>query len=545
MTPARKKLWVKDTTLRDGEQMEGVEYNHKDKVFLAKKIIEVGADACEVASAKVGNGEMKAVKEIAAWAEEAGVQRKIEVLSFIDDKSMEWVLESGVKTVNLLTKGAKNHCESQLGKCVEDHIADIDKYSSFLASRGIWVNVYLEAWSEGMRESKSNGHLELWKKRSQHKFLAENDYLFYMLNSLATLPVRELILCDTMGILDPFETYDFVAAVNSLLPEKDLVIHPHGDYELAVANCFAGVKAGAKKIQGTINGMGERAGNANLFSSATAIKDMLVMDHSLEEKRFSDLSDLVERLSGIRKQANMAVVGSKVYYDTAGVHADGKKKGLYTNPLSADRFADTKKKKKTSLGKLSGKASLGDALTDLGYELDKDSFGKVYQRFKELSSQGKALTDSDLPYIVRDALGRMDEVRMSVVDVISPFTLSQKKYSKVLIQYDNQIMSAEAIGDGQYDAFMNAMRKMFKAESIELPTLDDYIVYIPPGGKTSALTIVEITWKWKKGEEEKTMITKGTNSDQFTAAIEATEKMINLYLKMEYNGKEKAVKPAT
>jgi len=140
-----------------------------------------------------------------------------------------------------------------------------------------------------------------------------------------------------------------------------------------------------------------------------------------------------------------------------------------------------------------------------------------------------------LIYIVRDALDMPDQVRMNVSDVFSPFTLSPKKYAKVHIEYDGRRLDAEATGTGQYDAFMIAIRKIFKKESIDLPILEDYIVYIPPGGKSSALTIVEITWKWGKGKNENVITTKGTNTDQFTASIEATEKMINHYLRMEYN----------
>ncbi|HEY5464148.1 MAG TPA: alpha-isopropylmalate synthase regulatory domain-containing protein [Hanamia sp.] len=505
MPKNQRHIEIMDTTLRDGEQTSGVSFSAVEKLTIAKLLLtELKVDRIEIASARVSEGEFDAVKKITRWAKANGLLNKVEVLTFVDGSvSVEWMIKAGAKVMNLLTKGSLNHLTHQLKKKPEQHFAEIAEVIKLGRKKGIDCNVYLEDWSNGMRNSK--------------------DYVFQYLDFLSTQPVKRIMLPDTLGVLTPTESFNFVSEIVQRYPKIHFDFHAHNDYDLGTANVLEALKAGASGIHLTVNGMGERAGNAPLASAIAVINDFMPeLTTSVAEKSLYSVSKLVETFSGFRVPVNKPVVGENVFTQTAGIHADGDKKNkLYFSNLMPERFG---RQRRYALGKTSGKANIENNLSQLGIHLSDQDLKKVTQRIIELGDRKEIVTQADLPYIISDVL---DSVAIEQKVQIENYVLTHSKDLNpsvtLKICIEGQSFEELAQGDGQYDAFMNALKKIYKQKKIELPVLTDYAVRIPPGGKSDAFCETIITWR-HNGREFKT---RGLDSDQTVAAIKSTLKMLN------------------
>ncbi|HVS92868.1 MAG TPA: alpha-isopropylmalate synthase regulatory domain-containing protein [Mucilaginibacter sp.] len=495
-----------DTTLRDGEQTSGVSFSASEKLTIAQLLLtEVKVDRIEIASAKVSEGEFQAVKKITEWAEANGFIDRIEVLTFVDGKvSVDWMLKAGAKVMNLLTKGSLNHLTHQLKKTPEQHFKEVAEVIAYARKHGIECNVYLEDWSNGMRHSK--------------------EYVYQYLDFLATRPIKRILLPDTLGVLIPSEVREFLTPIIQKYPHIHFDFHAHNDYDLSVANVLEAVNAGAKGLHLTINGMGERAGNAPLASTIAVLNDYVKdVKTSVDEKSLYSVSKLVETFSGFRIPANKPVVGENVFTQTAGIHADGdKKNNLYFNDLMPERFG---RQRKYALGKTSGKANIENNLAQLGIRLSDTDLKKVTQKIIELGDRKEVVTQSDLPYIISDVLdSNAIEEKVQIENYVLTHSKNLRPSATIKINVNGEVFEEHAQGDGQYDAFMNALRSAYQKKKLTLPLLTDYAVRIPPGGKTDALCETIITWECD-GKEFKT---RGLDSDQTVSAIKATQKMLNL-----------------
>ena len=494
-----------DTTLRDGEQTSGVSFSASEKLTIAKLLLEeLKVDRIEIASARVSEGEFQAVKDITDWAKENGYLDKVEVLTFVDNGvSIDWMIEAGAKVQNLLTKGSLNHLTYQLKKTPNQHFTEIKNNIHLAKSKGIETNVYLEDWSNGMRNSK--------------------DYVNEYLEFLATQPVKRIMLPDTLGVLTPSESYTFIKEIKDKYPVLHFDFHAHNDYDLGVSNAMEGLKAGADALHLTINGMGERAGNAPMASTIAVINDFMPhIEVGVNEKVLYTVSKLVENFSGILIPANKPVIGANVFTQTAGIHADGDNKmNLYFSDLMPERFG---RKRQYALGKASGKANIQKNLQELGLQLNDEDLKAVTQRIIELGDKKQVVTKEDLPYIISDVLDRTYEEKVKVNSYVLTHSKGLKPSTTVSITILNDTFEEHAQGDGQFDAFMNAIRSIFKKKKLVLPDLIDYAVRIPPGSHSDALCETIITWK----NSEKEFKTRGLDSDQTVSAIKATEKMLNI-----------------
>uniref|UniRef100_UPI0032167E3E alpha-isopropylmalate synthase regulatory domain-containing protein n=1 Tax=uncultured Draconibacterium sp. TaxID=1573823 RepID=UPI0032167E3E len=505
-----KQLTIMDTTLRDGEQTSGVSFSEGEKLSVAKVLLEdVKVDRLEIASARVSEGEFKGTQRVMKWAAEKGHLHKIEVLGFVDGKiSLQWIADAGGKVINLLCKGSHKHVTEQLRKTPEEHVEDIKEVISFANEMGIRVNVYLEDWSNGMRNSK--------------------DYVHFMISSLKDENVDRFMLPDTLGILDPDETYDYCLEMIETFPDVEFDFHAHNDYDLAIANVFHALKAGIRCVHTTVNGLGERAGNAPLSSVIATIKDHMKMKTNVNESQLNKVSKLVESFSGIRIPTNKPLIGEFVFTQCSGIHADGdSKNNLYFNELLPERFGRTRQ---YALGKTSGKANIKKNLEELGIELDKKSLKKVTDKIIELADHKETITSDELPYIVADVLENdFFEQKVQVINYSVHYTMGLRPVASVSLEIDGKLYEEFSDGDGQYNAFVNSLKKIYKKLEKPFPVLVDYVVTIPPGGRTNALVETMITWR--NSHEFKT---KGLHPDQNAAAILATIRMLNV-IENEFN----------
>ncbi|MFW5644944.1 MAG: LeuA family protein, partial [Bacteroidota bacterium] len=302
----------------------------------------------------------------------------------------------------------------------------------------------------------------------------------------------------------------------------------HNDYDLATANVYASLKAGISGIHTTLNGLGERAGNVPLSSVIGIVQDHLHYELSINEKNLYRVSKFLESFSGIRIPANKPLIGENVFTQTSGIHADGdNKNNLYFNDLLPERFG---RKRQYALGKMSGKASILKNLEELGIELTKQEMKKVTKRVIELGDKKETVTKEDLPYIISDVL-RNEKIKQNIK--IKNYSLSVaaglRSMATLSIEINSKVYEETASGDGQYDAFMKALWKIYDQLGKSHPILTDYIVTIPPGGKTDALVECMITWDYKG----KTFKTRGLDSDQTIAAIKGTIRMLNIIEEMD------------
>ena len=494
-----------DTTLRDGEQTSGVSFSVAEKMALSKLLLdELKVDRIEIASARVSEGELNSVREVSQWAQSNGHDHKVEILTFVDGgTSIDWMIESGAKVQNLLTKGSLNHLKYQLRKTPDQHFKAIEENVLAAQKESISTNVYLEDWSNGMRNSP----------------YYVKDYLSFISN----LPVKRVLLPDTLGVMTYYETFSFISEVVKNHPQIHFDFHGHNDYDLSVANAMEAVRAGCHGLHLTVNGMGERAGNTPMASTVATLKDFLPeVEININESSLYKVSKLVATFTGFRIPVNKPVVGQNVFTQTAGIHADGdKKKNLYFNDLLPERFGRTRE---YALGKTSGRANIQKNLQKLGITLNDDEIKKVTQRIIELGDKKEIVTTEDLPYIISDVLNSSTEQKVMVNSYVLTHAKGMQPNTVVSLDIEGEILEESAAGDGQFDAFMNALKKIYQKKKMALPELTDYAVRIPPGSNSDALCETLITWK--NGDKE--FITRGLDSDQTVSAIKATEKMLNI-----------------
>lgn len=499
-----EKIELMDTTLRDGEQTCGVSFTTPEKLSILKLLLDdLKVDRVEIASARVSSGEFETVKKAAKWAREHGYLDRLEVLGFIDGQaSLNWIADAGCKVVNLLCKGSLNHCKHQLGKTPSAHIEDISSSIALAKQLGLKVNVYLEDWSNGMKHSP--------------------DYVFELVDGLKSKGIMRWMLPDTLGILNPTQTKNYCTTMVERYPELHFDFHAHNDYDLAVANVYEAVKAGVKGVHVTVNGLGERAGNASMTSVVAMLEDQLNRKTNICTSNSYGVCKLVESYSGIRIANNKPVTGDFAFTQVAGIHVDGDlKKELYCSELRPERFGRTRA---YALGKTSGKSNIIKNLEALGIELDDELIKKVTERVIEMGDRKEMVSPDELPFIISDILGNGEtEAEVKILNYSLVAAMGLRPSVNIKLQVGEQSYEASASGEGQYHAFTKALADIYEKLDRELPDLIDYVVVIPPGGRTDAYVQTIITWK----QGEQIFRTRAVDIDQTTAAIKATLKMLN------------------
>ena len=510
---------IMDSTLRDGEQTNGVSFLPHEKLVMARKLLQnLNVDRIEVASARVSEGEKEAVSMICRFAAQIGRLDRVEVLGFVDGgKSIDWISQCGGKVINLLAKGSLKHCTHQLHKTPEEHIADLQQELAYAKQKGLSVNLYLEDWSNGMKDSP--------------------DYVYQVMDALTSDPlpltsIKRFMLPDTLGVMNPLQVIEYFRKMMKRYPDAHFDFHAHNDYDLAVSNSLAAVLSGAKGLHVTVNGLGERCGNAPLASVQAILKDQFHAKTNIVESQLNDISRMVESFSGIAVAPNQPIVGENVFTQVAGVHADGDSKDkLYYNELMPERFG---RKREYALGKNSGRANIAKNLEELGLELTPEQTRRVTQRITELGDKKEIVTQEDLPYIVSDVLKHDgSEDRVKLISYVVNTSYGLKPGANIRVEINGKQYEAGSTGDGQYDAFVKALRYIYKKYlNRTFPILANYQVSIPPGGRTDALVQTVITWHYK----DSFLRTRGLDADQTEAAIKATFKMLNI-VENELNNK--------
>ena len=515
----RGSIEIMDTTLRDGEQTSGVSFMPHEKLMIARALLQdVGVDRIEVASARVSEGEMEAVKSIARWASQNGKLDRVEVLGFVDEtKSVDWIVECGCQCMNLLCKGSRKHCEGQLHKTLEEHIADIRRTIAYAQKKGVSVNVYLEDWSNGMKDSP--------------------DYVFALMEGLADLPIRRFMLPDTLGILNPMEVGEFI---NKMIVKSE----------------ERRVKNNSNKLEAETNSDSSLFTLHSSFSTPTTTTTLpsamclqqswLVAKASIPASTDLASGQVMRHLPACRLSSRTIFTSIHILMKAAWAKCRGSWRAIAaspfrpTNPLLARAsspkwlvfmpMATTKRGFIRMLfcqsASASGKANILRNLEELGLELSPEQTKRVTERIIELGDKKELVTQEDLPFIVSDVLKHgAPEEHVKLLSYVVTTAYGLKPLASVRLEINGETYEESAKGDGQFDAFVRAIRHIYKDRlGRSFPWLTNYTVSIPPGGRTDALVQTVITWNWN----DRILRTRGLDADQTEAAIKSTIKMLNL-----------------
>ena len=501
---ADNRVIIFDTTLRDGEQALPQSLSMRQKLQIALALEELGVDVIEAGFPISSQGDFESVQTIAQTLKRSipcGLSRAI--LKDVECAGEALKVAEHFR-IHTFIATSSIHVKDKLRKSFDDVLA-----------MGVAAVKCARQYTDDVEFScEDAGRTPI-------------DQLCRMVEEAIEAGATTINIPDTVGYTVPMEFGGIISQILNRVPNIDkavLSVHCHNDLGMATANSLTAVQMGARQIECCMNGLGERAGNAPLASVQAILKDQFNAQTDIDESRLNEVSRMVESYSGIPIPPNRPITGESVFTQVAGVHADGDNKAnLYCNDLLPERFG---RKREYALGKNSGKANILKNLEELGLELSPEQTRKVTERIIELGDKKELVTQEDLPYIVSDVLkhGAVGE-KVKLKSYFVNLAHGLKPMATLKIEINGKEYEESSSGDGQYDAFVRALRKIYKVTlGRKFPMLTNYAVTIPPGGRTDAFVQTVITWSY----DEQVFRTRGLDADQTEAAIKATMKMLNL-----------------
>jgi len=364
---------IVDTTLRDGEQTAGVVFSNEEKVEIARELDQVGVHQIEAGVPAMGGDEKEVIKDIASLGLDSSVLAwNRAVIGDLDSS-----LDCGVDAVAISISTSDIHIRYKLQKDREWVLESMSKATEYAKEHGLYVSVNAEDSSR-----------------------TEDGFLFKFAKTAKEVGADRIRFCDTVGTMEPFTVHD---RVSRLIEEVKIPVemHMHNDFGLATANSLAGIRAGATYVNVTVNGLGERAGNAALEEVCMALR--LIMNHTidLESSKFRQLSELVAKASARDIPKWKAIVGRSVFAAESGIHADG----LLKNPITYEAFSpeEVGLTRQIIIGKHSGKHAIVNKFKEYGIDLDDEVSGKILAKVRSESVKAKrALFDKELMLIYEE-----------------------------------------------------------------------------------------------------------------------------------------------
>ncbi|MEM1514712.1 MAG: 2-isopropylmalate synthase [Candidatus Bathyarchaeia archaeon] len=486
-----ERIRIFDTTLRDGEQTPGVSLTPEKKVLIAKKLDELGVDIIEAGFAAVSEGEMEAIKliakenlraEICSFAR--GVKSDIDVALRCDADSIFLVIP--VSDIQIRSKLKKSGAE--VLKMVEEHV-------EYAKDHGLIVEF-------GPEDAT----------RSDMAFLKE------VIRTALSAGADRITPPDTVGILTPEKAYEFFSELKAAFPEATFGVHCHDDFGLAVANTLAAIRTGAEVAHVTVNGLGERAGNAALEEVVISLKLQYNQNIRIKTELLYETSLLVSRLTGIPIQPNKAIVGENAFAHESGIHTHA----ILVDPSSYEPIPPeiVGRIRRIVVGKHAGIHGIRAALVEMGINPAEEQLKEIFRRVKEIGDKGKRVTDADLKAIAEAVMGipSLQSIRLEELTVVTGKHVMST--ASVRLNVNNRNIIESAIGVGPVDAAMNAIRKA--VSTIEPIHLEEYHVKAITGGTDA---IVEVIVKLRKGDRVLTAM--GVHEDIVMASVNAMISGIN------------------
>jgi len=498
-----EKIVIFDTTLRDGEQSPGASMNVEEKLRVAKQLERLNTDVIEAGFPIASEGDFEAVETIAKHI--AGCTIAALARTDITDIDRAWEAVRHAKQPRIHTFIATSdiHLKYKLKRTREQVLDDVVRAVSH--AKGYTENVEFSA------EDATRSDLE---------------YLCQVIEAAIEAGATTINIPDTVGYTIPMEFNRIITTVKEKVPHIDraiISVHCHNDLGLAVANSLAAIEGGARQVECTINGIGERAGNASLEEIVMAVrvrKDLFAFYTEVNADQIYPTSRLVSTITGMVVQPNKAIVGTNAFAHEAGIHQDGILKEKTTYEIMTPESVGIPKSSLV-LGKHSGRHAFRDKLGEMGYELTADELDTAFKRFKQVADQKKVVYDEDIMVIVEEEIFRVpDKYKLININVQSGTVTIPT--ATVQMEMDGQFVQDAGFGDGPVDAALKTIQKITKSKSI----LVQYAVAAITGGTDAQ---GEVTVRIE--ENGKTAIGQGASTDVIIASAKA---YINALNKLEY-----------
>lgn len=494
-----KKIYVFDTTLRDGEQTPGVSLNANEKLEIAKKLEELGVDVIEAGFPKASNGDFEGVKEIAKNIKKSTICALARANKGDIDRAYEAIKYAPKKRIHVFLATSEIHMKYKLKMTREEVIRKIKETVS-----------YAKTLVEDVEFSPEDG------SRTEKKFL------YKVLEMAIDAGATVLNIPDTVGYATPKEFGDLIKGIKDNVRNIDKVtisVHCHNDLGMAVANSLAAIENGATQIECAINGLGERAGNAALEEVAMAIKtrnDYYNFETNIKSENIYKTSSIVSHFAGINVQPNKAIVGTNAFAHESGIHQHGVLENRETYEIMTPESIGLKTNNMV-LGKHSGRHAFEERVRELGYQLTGEKLNEAFLRFKDLSDKKKEVSDKDIETLVyHGVIDVEDTYKLVTFNVTTGNKMSSTATVKVF--YNNNNIEEAACGDGPVNALYNALERAINRKLV----LKDYKLKAITSG-TDALG--EVTVKISEGDIN--VIGRGISTDVIEASIMAYMNAIN------------------
>ncbi len=484
-----------DTTLRDGEQAPGVSLSLDEKVAIARSLDALGVDVIEAGSAITSEGERKSMKAVANDGLEAEICSFVRVVA----SDVDAALDCDVDSVHLVVPASDLHIRIKMGSDRESVVRKAVEVTEYAVDHGLIVELSGEDASR-----------------------ADLDFLEDLYKAGVDAGARRLCFCDTVGVLTPEKAFQIFSRLSAL--PAPISIHCHNDFGMATANTVASLRAGAAQAHVTVNGIGERSGNASLEEVVMTLESLYGMDTGIKCEELYPLSRMVSRMMGVNVAANKSIVGENAFTHEAGIHVHGILADTSSyEPLKPESVG---RKRRIVLGKHAGRSSVELALRDFRINTTEEQLNQIVQRVKELGDKGKRVTDADLQAIAETVLSTQKEpkVKLQQLTVVAGNTVTPTASIKLQV---NGIEKLEAgTGTGPVDAAVNAARRAVCG--VADVRLEEFHVDAITGG-TDALVEVWVTM----AIADRTITARGAGADIIMASVEAVLEGINRLMQLE------------
>ncbi len=488
-----------DTTLRDGEQTPGVSLVPENKLRIAQRLDELGVDFIEAGFAAVSEGELESVRLIA----KQGLRADVSSAARGTKGDIEAVIKSEASTISMIIPTSDLHIECKLRKTRNQILKTTEECVSYAKAHGLKVELLAEDATR-----------------------SDFEYLTKVFLVAVDAGVDSIIPCDTVGILTPDRSAEFYSNLKKKI-KVPLGVHCHNDFGMAVANSIAALGSGAEEVHATINGLGERAGNAALEEIVVSLKTLYKLNLNIKTELLYGTSQLVSRLTGVHVQPNKAVVGENAFTHESGIHTQG----MLANPLTYEPIAPELVGcvRRISPGKHSGSHAIRADLANMGLKPTEAQFKEIYNRIKELGDKGKTVMDADVLAIAETVMELSQDKPIQLEEMTFVGGNKVTSTASVKLKVHGKDVWGSAIGVGPVDAAINAVKDAIK--ETEPISLEQYNVKAITGG-TDAM--VEVVVHMRKGN--RTVTAMGVREDIVKASMEAVISGMNV-LKTDYNGK--------
>lgn len=489
------KIHFFDTTLRDGEQSPGCSMNKREKLLLAKQLERLGVDVIESGFAAASQGDFDSVKEIAGEIKNSTVAVLARAKKEDIDRAFEAVKMAKKPRIHTFIATSEIHMKYKLKMTPEEVVKRAEDMVKYASSLGVEVEFSAE---DATRSS--------------------TDFLAHIFDKTIEAGAKIINIPDTVGYMTPDKFYDFIMEIRKKSKHLDTVtisVHCHNDLGLAVANTLAALKAGARQFECTINGIGERAGNAALEELAMILntrKDIYDFQTSIVTEEILKTSNLLSSITGVYVQPNKAIVGANAFAHESGIHQHGVLNNRETYEIMTPESIGLKENKMV-LGKHSGRHAFKDRVKSLGFDLSEKDLNRAFEKFKHLADQKKMIYDSDIETILTIKPNREDDrYKLKRFVVNTGNTISN--IASVLLSIDGEEIEGIASAGGPVDAAISAIEKCLDMDVV----LEDYSLQSITEG-TDALGYVTVKLRYK-----------GNHYSGRDASVNVVEASINAYL---------------